>query len=307
MEYIFFFLVYGVVLTGVLGLLASWIDRKVTARVQYRSGPPLLQPFWDIAKLLGKRTLVPEGVFRSVFLLAPAAGLAGAALASTLLWAAAFQPNRGFQGDLIAVLCLFTIPSISTMAGGFASRNPLARVGASREMKLLLSYALPLALAALAAVIKAGFALRLGEILAFQARNGVIAGSLSGVLALAAAVPCAQAVLGLVPFDLSEAETEISSGTMIEYSGVLLALFRLMKNMLLFSFPFFLIVLFMGGIRLDGIHLLLGVLKYVGLLALLTVIRNTNPRLRIDQALKFFRGPVTVLAALAVILALLGL
>ena len=108
------------------------------------------------------------------------------------------------------------------------------------------------------------------------------------------------------PFDMPEAETELSGGAIIEYSGSGLAMYRLMKNMLLFTLPFFLIILFMGGLRFDGIHLLYGALKYVGLLALITVIRNTNPRVRIDQAVRFFWGPMTVLAVLAVVLALLG-
>ena len=116
-----------------------------------------------------------------------------------------------------------------------------------------------------------------------------------------------QAKLALVPFDIPEAETEITSGPLIEYSGSGLSLYRLMKNMLLFTLPFFLIILFMGGLRIDGIHFLYGVLKYVGLVALITVIRNTNPRVRIDQAVKFFWGPVTVLAIIAVILAFKGL
>ena len=116
----------------------------------------------------------------------------------------------------------------------------------------------------------------------------------------------AQAKLALVPFDIPEAETEIVSGPLIEYSGSALAVYRLMKNMLLFVLPFFLIILFMGGLRYDGLHLLNGVFKYVGLVALATVIRNTNPRVRIDQAIRFFWGPMTVIAIGAVTLALMG-
>jgi NADH-quinone oxidoreductase subunit H len=115
-----------------------------------------------------------------------------------------------------------------------------------------------------------------------------------------------QAKLALVPFDIPEAETEISSGVLIEYSGVGLAIYKLMKNMLMFTVPFFLIIVFIGGLRFDGIHLLYGGLKYIGLVALMTVIRNTNPRLRIDQAVKFFWGPMTIIAIIAIILALLG-
>lgn len=305
--YIYYFLLYGFLLTALIGLLASWIDRKVTARVQYRVGPPLLQPLIDIIKLLGKETLIPVGVSKITFLSAPVFGLASVILVSTLLWVNNISPDKSFIGDLIVVIYLLTIPSISIMMGGFVSRNPLASLGASREMKLILGYELPLILVVMVPVIKSGLSLRLGEILTYQAHNGVVVGSLSGTLALIVAIMCMQAKLALVPFDIPEAETEITGGPLIEYSGSGLAIYRLMKNMLLFTLPFYLIILFMGGIRFDGVHLLYGVLKYVGLVALITVIRNTNPRVRIDQAVKFFWGPMTVIAIIAVVLAFKGL
>ena len=306
MIYIFYFLFFGFLLTAIIGLLASWIDRKVTAKVQYRVGPPLLQPLIDIVKLLGKETLIPAGSSKITFLMAPVIGLASVILVSTLLWINNIYPAKSFLGDLIVVLYLLVIPSISIIMGGFASRNPLASLGASREMKLILSYELPFILAVLVTVIKSGFTFRLGEILTFQAQNGAFVGSWSGTLALIVAIICMQAKLALVPFDIPEAETEIAGGPLIEYSGSGLAIYRLMKNMLMFTVPFFLIIVFIGGLRFDGIHLLYGVLKYIGLVALMTVIRNTNPRVRIDQAVKFFWGPVTIIAIIAIILALLG-
>ena len=304
--YLFYFLFFGFLLTAIIGLLASWIDRKVTAKVQYRVGPPLLQPLIDIVKLLGKETLIPAGSSKITFLMAPVIGLASVILGSTLLWINNIYPAKSFLGDLIVVLYLLVIPSISIIMGGFASRNPLASLGASREMKLILSYELPFILATLVTVIKSGFTFRLGEILTFQAQNGAFVGSWSGTLALIVAIICMQAKLALVPFDIPEAETEIAGGPLIEYSGSGLAIYRLMKNMLMFTVPFFLIIVFIGGLRFDGIHLLYGVLKYIGLVALMTVIRNTNPRVRIDQAVKFFWGPVTIIAIIAIILALLG-
>jgi len=306
MTYLFYFLAFGFLATAVIGLLASWIDRKVTARVQYRVGPPLLQPLIDIVKLLGKETLVPRGSSKITFLLAPVIGLASVILVATLLWINNIRIDKAFLGDLIVVVYLLAIPSISIIIGGFASRNPLASLGASREMKLILSYELPFILAILVPVIKSNFSLRLGEIIAFQAQNGVILGSLSGVLAFIVLIMCMQAKLALVPFDIPEAETEIVGGPLIEYSGTGLAIYRLTKNMLLFVLSFFLMILLMGGLRFDGIHLLFGILKYVGLVALITVIRNTNPRVRIDQAMRFFWGPMTVIAIISVVLALIG-
>ena len=61
--------------TVVLGLVASWIVRKVSALVQWRVGPPLCQPLYDIMKLLGKEILVPQDAQRAVFMAAPLVGL----------------------------------------------------------------------------------------------------------------------------------------------------------------------------------------------------------------------------------------
>lgn len=298
---------FGVVITAVVGMLASWVDRKVTARVQYRVGPPLLQPFTDIVKLMGKETLVPSGASRAAFLSAPLMGFCAVVVVATVLWVNQLVPGSGFAGDWIVVLYLLTIPSLGIIMGGFASGNPYASLGASREMKLVMAYELPFVLAVLVPVIKSGYSMRLSEILADQAAYGAMAGSLSGAIALAVAILCMQAKLALVPFDAPEAETELAGGVFIEYSGAPLAVFRVTKNMLLFVLPFFLSVMFLGGFRFDGIQILWTSLKFVVLLALITVIRNTNPRVRIDQAMRIFWGPVTIAAASAVALAFLGL
>jgi len=307
MSYILNLIFLGFLLTAVIGFVASWIDRKVTARVQYRVGPPVLQPLIDIVKLLGKETVIPSGVSKVMFLAPPVIGLASVMLVSTLIWVNALNPARSFLGDLIVCVYLLTIPSLSLILGGFVSRNPLASLGASREMKLILAYELPFVLALTIPIIKAGYTINLGSIIGYQMQHGAIVGSLSGTLALIVTIMCMQAKLGLVPFDVAEAETEIVGGPLIEYSGPGLAMYRLMKNMLLCVLPIFLVILFCGGIQLKGVTLVYTVLKYVGLVALVTVIRNTNPRVRIDQAVRFFWGPMTVIAIVAVLLALKGL
>lgn len=304
MIYIIYLVVFGFLLTATMGLLASWFDRKLTARLQYRVGPPVLQPLYDILKLLNKETLIPIGASRITFLFAPLIGLASVMVVSTILWASNINPQHTFVGDLIVVVYLLLVPAIAIILGGFASGNPLASIGTSREMKMILSYELPFILAILVTVIQADFSIRLGDILEFQAQNGMIAASWSGGLALLVAVLCTQAKLALVPFDVPEAETEIAHGVLIEYSGVLLAVYRLTKNMLLFTLPFFIMILYLGGWGGQGLPLFYGALEYVGLVALITIIRNTNPRLKVEQVVKFFWGPMTILAIIAVGLAL---
>lgn len=300
MKILFNYIIFpGFIFTAIVGLLASWIDRKVTARVQWRVGPPILQPFYDIVKLLAKEIIIPNGN-KFVFLSAPLVGLSCVVIVSTLIWNTMLDPSVSFLGDLIVILYLLTIPALTVIIGGFASRNPLASLGASREMKLVLAYELPFILILIIPIIKAG-SIKLGSIITYQLNNGIILSNPSGIIAFIVAIMCMQAKLGLVPFDIAEAETEISGGTYIEYSGAPLAVFRLTRNMLLFVLPIFIVTTFMGGI-----NNIAGIFKYVILLVLIILIRNTNPRVRIDQAVRFFWGPMTILAVIAVILALIG-
>jgi NADH-quinone oxidoreductase subunit H len=296
----------GFLFTVLAGLFLSWLDRKITARLQYRIGPPPYQPLVDIIKLLGKETMVPAGASKRMFLMAPLVGLAGVTVVSTLLSLADFDPDFGFIGDIIVVFYLLVLPPLSIILGGFSSANPLASVGSSREMKMVLSYELPFILALVVPIIKSGGLLTVGGILNYQTANGPILASASGFIAAVVAILCIQAKLGLVPFDISEAETEIMGGSFVEYSGPPLAVFKLMKAMLLFTLPLFLIIVFMGGVVMQGKEILWGILKLAAVLLVIVLLRNTNPRLRIDQALRFFWGPMTLAAIAAVALALLG-
>ena len=282
------FLVFpGLLFTGVAGLITSWVDRKVTARVQMRVGPPFFQPFYDVGKLFIKDTCVPAGGSIGLFLLAPLIGLAAVALASTILWRSLLHPQATFVGDLIVLLYLLAMPALAAILGAFASRNPLASLGGSREMKLMIAYELPFILAVLVPVIQV-HSIRLGDVLA-----ATPAALPSGLLALLVAVVCMQAKLTLVPFDMPEAETELSGGAYIEYSGPPLAMFKLTRAMMLFTLPVFLVVVFVGGSIVDGgwAGALLGLALWSLLVTVIIVVRNTTPRLRTDQAVRFFWGP----------------
>jgi len=304
---IFFILVIpGFLFTALVGLLSTWVDRKVTARVQWRKGPPWFQPFADVLKLLGKETIIPEGGSKVTFLFAPLIGLAAVTLVSTILWLFNFAPKGSFVGDLIVVLYLLTVPSLALIIGGSASRNPLAALGSSREMKLVLAYELPFILAVFTVVARAK-SIILGNIVGYQMANGMVIASFSGAIAFLVSLLVTQAKLGYLPFDMPEAEQEIMGGPLLEYSGPPLGAFKIAKAMLFFTLPVFLITLYLGGIDLHSwLGILWFVLKYVIILTLIILIKNTNPRIRIDQAVRFFWGPVTVLAAIGFILAVFG-
>ena len=167
----------------------------------------------------------------------------------------------------------------------------------------MIAYELPFVLALLVPVIQVN-SIRLGDILAAPA----VAAQPSGILALAVAVICMQAKLTLVPFDQPEAETELSGGAYIEYSGPPLAMFKLTRAMMLFTLPVFLVAVYLGGWIVNGgwAAKLSGAALWLVLIAVIIVFRNTTPRLRIDQAVRFFWGPATGVALIAAGLAWAG-
>jgi len=128
--------------------------------------------------------------------------------------------------------------------------------------------------------------------------------SISGFLAFAVALLCMQAKLGFVPFDIPEAETELGSGVLMEYSGALLAIWKIMQAMMLIALPLFLVVVFLGGF---GPNVWAGIGKLVLILVIVILIKNTNPRLRIDQAMKFFWHYCTLALVIAIVLAIIGI
>ncbi len=333
------FWILVVPVTLVLGLAASWIVRKVSALVQWRVGPPLFQPAYDVMKLMGKEILIPEQANRPVFMMAPLVGVVGVLLLSLILWNA-LAAQKSFVGDSIVAIYLMVLPSLALILGGSASASPHASIGTAREMKLVIGYELPLVLAFIVVLIKSGGQLSLVNI---SQHTPVL--SISGMLAFVVALLCVQAKLGFVPFDIAEAETELGSGVLMEYSGALLALWKVMQAVMLVTLPFFLMILFLGGygtnyltgagavaaivllvvfiagrymsgrskfmdvlalLSFIGVCILAGLGKYVLILVLLILIKNTNPRLRIDQAMKFFWGFCTVTLIAAIILASLG-
>lgn len=306
--YLFYFLVFpGLLFAAIVGAFLSWFDRKVTARVQFRKGPPLLQPFWDFFKLLlVKETILPKQGAPLVFLLAPLFAVFGAAMAGVFIMLPLFHITTGFRGDLLVIFYLLTIPSFSYIIGALASGNPLAAVGGSREMKLILSYELTFLLVIAGAIMKSGQQIDLYTIIQQQQAGTPFIGSISGVLLFIAGIFCIQAKLALVPFDMPEAEAEITEGIFIEYSGAAYAMIKLAKYIMFFILPAFIVALLMNGFRLEGINILWAVLKVLAVVLVITLIRNTNPRIKIKQAVSFFLIWMNLLAIIAIVLIFFG-
>jgi NADH-quinone oxidoreductase subunit H len=292
----------GFLFTAVVGLFITWIDRKVTARIHWRVGPPWYQPYADFLKLLIKETIIPEGSSKIMFFLGPLIGLAAMSILAVMLFSMNFNPSGSYVGDLIVIIYLLALPPIGIIIGGSSSKNPLASVGASREMTQYFAYELPFLISMAIIILKSGGSIKFGEIILVQETNGPFLYSISGVIAAIVILLSTQAKLSFVPFDIPEAEQEIMAGPYIEYSGVALAIYKVTRAMMFFLLPVFLISTLWGGVANWW-----AILKFLLIIVLIILIKNTNPRLRIDQALKFFWVGVAVLSITGLVLAFYGL
>lgn len=306
----FYYLIFpGFLFIIIMGFMTAWVDRKVTARIQYRAGPPILQSFLDMFKLLGKEIIIPKGGSKFIFLVSPILAFSSTLYVGVCILLSMFGLTAPYLvSDVFVITYLLAIPSLFIIMGALASRNPLASVGAARETKLFIAYELPYILCITAIIVKlksGGWGLQLGEFV--KAQSAVPFSSYaSGIIALIVLILCMHAKLTLTPFDIPEAETELMDGTFIEYSGYPLALFYITKMMLFFILPVYVILLTWGKPVTTDISILWFALKYLGIVVVMILIKNTNPRLRIDQAVRFFWFYLSVPALASLILAILG-
>lgn len=302
----------GFLFVAVIGLLLAGIDRKILARMQRRIGPPILQPFYDFFKLLGKETIVPHSANRTAYLLAPILGLVSLVVVALFIPIFSFSTFSG-NADLIVILYLLTVPAVALIIGGSASGSPFAGIGISREMVAMMAYELPLVIVLLSVAKKVGgdsLCFSLQQIVEWQGANGCALFQWSLIPAALAMLLVIPAEVGTQPFDVAEAETEICEGPLVEYSGAPLGVFKLNTAMKMFIMTSLFTALFFGGID-TGILALNAVILVAICIALtvlcMTLIHAITARLKIEHLFKFYWTVVAGLAALSLILVWLGL
>ena len=332
LRYLAYILIFpGFLFCFLTGMLLCGIDRKLVARMQKRIGPPILQPFYDFFKLLGKETIVPAAANRTVFLAAPLVGLAAQVVLQLFIPVFSFSAFRGVA-DVIVVLYLLLIPALSVILGAASSGSPYAGVGLSREMVTILAVELPLVLVLLAVAKTVGNAMGTGlcfslsKIAEYQAANGSLITRLSMLPAVAAMLLIIPGETGNHPFDAAEAETEICEGMLAEYSGAPLAVYKLSHAVKLLTMTSLFVALFLGGIggAVEGlltglapataggiaivIEIIILFLLCIVLVALCcSLVHAVTARLRIEQLFKYYWTVVSGLALVSVVLAWYGL
>lgn len=267
-------------------LLAPFYEgvmRKLIALVHSRIGPPLWQPWLDLLKLLGKEELVstPHWLFRYSAVL----GLA-AILTTAVLIPIGLRPPLQMGGDILVFIYLITLGAVMVVLSGLSSNSPFSFIGASREIMLLLTVEPVILIALVIMAFKAG-STQFGDIMAWQAGH---LPALSTLIAGGGLFVAIVAQLARLPFDIVEADQEIMEGPFIEQSGPKLALFKWMIWAKQFIFAAVFVTVFIPWPVFDAavLNFILALVKMLLLLVIVGVVHAVNPRLRIDQAVRFF-------------------
>ncbi len=287
----------GVVLAVVFGLAAYMIllERKLLGRLQVRYGPNrvglfgLLQPIADGLKMLLKEDIIPDGVDRRIFLVAPAI-VAGAALFAfavvpfgptfTLFGRAIPQVIADTDVGLLVIFGLSSLAVYGVTLGGWTSDNKYSLLGGIRAAAQMISYELSLGLS-LVPVVMASHSLNLTAIVDAQAS---LPFALTQPLAFAIFLISALAETNRIPFDLPEAENELQAGYHTEYSGMRFALFFVGEYVNMVLLGAITAVFFLGGWHgplLPPICWL--AIKVLAVPVFLIWTRASLPRLRYDQ------------------------
>jgi NADH-quinone oxidoreductase subunit H len=294
------------------------LERKVVGRIQNRFGPNrvgpfgLLQPLADGLKLFLKEDIMPASVYRPLYILAPVIALACALLSIAVV---PFGANIQFHGvdmfeisDLnIGLLVILGVTSVGVYGialSGWSSNNKYSLLGSLRSSAQMVSYELALGLSLVGVVIRAG-SLRLRDIVDVQAAHGILSWNVFGgfqIVAFFIYLISAYAETNRAPFDLVEAESELTGGYHTEYSSMKFAMFFMAEYANMITVGCVATLLFFGGWASPFGHLLPAphwiviqallpvfwfVLKVFFFVFLYIWVRGTTPRFRYDQLMGF--------------------
>lgn len=308
---IFYLIVFpGFIFFFVFSLLCEYIDRKVTARLQSRVGPPFYQPWADFIKLISKESLVPKMADRKRFMAIPIFGVAAVVTAFIYipLWSA--ESPFPFTGDIVVVIYLLSLPTVLLFLAGWHSTNVFGTIGATRAITQLFGYEVPFLLALLSPALVTGI-WSLSGILNYQVEHTWFIAYLP--LAFIVAIISLVGKLERTPFDIPHAAHEIAGGPVTEYSGVSLAMIHLMVDMELFAGSALVAALFLGGFDYIGVipgfagaivGFIVFLIKTLIVLFILICIKAAFARIKINQLVNMslkWLAPIAVIQLLIVV------
>lgn len=280
------------------------VERKLCGHIQRRPGPfevgphGILQTAVDGLKLMGKQIIIPEGADRWLFRLAPILAFVPPIAALIVVPFSQRLQVRDLDIGVLFIMSLSAMNVIALVIAGWASNNKYSLFGAIRAVAQAVAYEIPLLLSLITIVLWVG-SLRMGDIVAAQ--NGLwFVFTPMGFVAFLIYFITGIAETNRAPFDMPEAESELTAGFHTEYSGMGFGLFFLGEYTNMILVAAIATTLFLGGwhplpfLPVQGtgvlatvVTLLSFLVKAYGLLLTMIWIRWTFPRVRFDQLLNF--------------------
>jgi len=286
--------VIGAAILGTVALLFTliliWAERKIIGRLQDRLGPNrigpwgIFQPVADMLKIFIKEHIIPDGVDKIPYHLAPVLAVASVLMLWTIVPFSNNVRGSNLNVGLIFFLGIGALGEIGVILAGWGSNNKYSMIAAFRASAQMISYEVPMAIVLLVVVILAG-SLSLGDIVYSQNIAYIFFLPLGALIFFIASI----AENGRAPFDLAEAESELVAGFNVEYSGLKFGMFYVADFLRAFTSSVIFASIFLGGWRGPGAEQI-PILGFVYLVIKSTVvwflgvwIRGSMPRFRVDQ------------------------
>ena len=302
----------GIILIGMtLGFAyVTYYERKALARIQTRIGPNragpwgILQPIADAVKLIFKQELIPGKADKLLFILAPVITVIPALIITAVIpWGRSIslfghQINLYLADVNVGVLYISAVASIAVygiVLAGWSSNNKYAMMGGLRSTAQMISYELALGLSFVGVVLLAG-SLSLVDIVEVQGAHGFpgwIVWNLSQPLGFIIFLIAGVAETNRSPFDMPEAEQELTAGYHVEYSGMKFALFFMAEYIKIIAVSMIASTLFLGGYlgpfvdKLPWLGPIYLFIKTVIMIFVFIWLRATFPRFRYDRLMAF--------------------
>ena len=281
------------ILFGVLSFIVlslTWLERKALGRLQRRLGPTrtgpfgLLQPIADAVKLVLKEDILPSASDKAIFWIAPVIVVVSAFMVWVTIPITETIGIQNLELGLLYITAVSVFGILGLVLAGWGSANKYGVIGGLRSAAQLISYEIPIIMVVVA-VGMLSQSLDLRVIVADQ--NPLIYGLILP-LGLVIFFISGLAEVGRTPFDIYHAESEISGGPFVEYSGAHWSVFFLAEYINTFAIATMITIFFLGGWLgpvLPGIVWFL--IKVYGIVLIVFWVRGTFPRLRIDQLMAF--------------------
>lgn len=287
--------VVSFMLAFAVGITYMGLDRKVTARVQNRIGPPWYQNFIDVAKLYSKKTSINQGIMLHmgpVFMMVTAVM---SLLIIPIMNNNRFFPNLNFHGDLVFLLYIMVFGPLGMALGAGQTGNPNSAIGVTRGLSQMSGFEIPWVMALVALMIQYKTT-SIVDLMNIQAETGHWLIFTSPFAFLAAIL----AMLGMfrhAPFDIVTAPQELASGPISELGGKYLFIMMSSASVFMFAKLTLYVDLFLGGAN----NLLVLIVKTFTLYLIPMLYGIISPRYRTEQAIRYFWGWPSLFGLLAIL------